>query len=766
MDALPADRDWSGLFRRAILCIWLLYGGLISYLVLMAFDKDGRYGEPARPVESITMTSGFDAGMTFGAIPDLPALKAMLADGQIANHAGAPFVQPMSYLRDGMLWMRFDMPEITTPDGQVVLSLADSRVRVARLIIDGGDLPTIRDWRIDDDDHRIGLGSRTVAFMLTKEELAGRSVWIGYKSLSALRTLVNIESRRAYENSSLRKTAWVVFLSGIVFTVGFGVLGLWLVFRHTSLLLIALLAATTFTTLFGGGGLFHGFVFVEHPNLADFFAYIPKPLSIGLWLLLAMRTNPSIRPPFRLAVHAVIFLAALQPVTFALKLWLGWPVPAVATSAWPTLMMLATGMLIIAWEIVRRRNRLAVLFALAWSPVVLGMLVRSLVILWPTPALLVGLAADPLLDIVLSITLLALMAVVNIQRDSLAARMKAEVAEERFRSFAEIGSEGFFEIDRQGRCLTANGQLSKMIGLESGMPLKESLAERLDADAVGSILAVLNGLPPNEKTSVEFSMRDGSGIRWLSLSAQSITDSGTAHFRGTISDMTASVLQRERAGHVNTMMALGEMAAGLAHEVNNLIHPIVNLVRRIRDRHVGDTEGVRLADLVLKSGERAGVIVANVLAQTRAGARSGPPISLTLAVQAALDTIETSVPGNIRLHRDIAPVSGIEIDGGEMVQVLANLFANAVRAIDGNGEISVTLHQENHAILLLVTDTGKGIATTITPDIIRAFGPSQTSTGLGLSIIHDLVKRWGGTFILEPNPVKGTRAVIRFDRAG
>ena len=213
------------------------------------------------------------------------------------------------------------------------------------------------------------------------------------------------------------------------------------------------------------------------------------------------------------------------------------------------------------------------------------------------------------------------------------------------------------------------------------------------------------------------------------------------------------------------MVTLGELSAGIAHEVNNLIHPIVNLVRRVKDRHVSDKEGVRLADLVLKSAERAGLIVANVLTHARSGNNATPRLTLSLAVDAALDTLETSVPSNIQIKRDIGPVSSIEIDGGEMLQVLANLFANAVRAIEGAGEISVRLEQKDDQILLMVSDTGRGIATAITQDTIRAFSPSQTSTGLGLSIIDGLVKGWGGTFMLSPHPIRGTEATIRFDRA-
>ncbi len=755
-DDLPerADRDGTVVTRLASRALILAYALSLVALLAAALRHDAARTPLRFDGETRIVSGGMDYALANGPLAGPDAVLTGPIASTFVPAGNDMEVRPMAYFDDGAMWLRVRPPSVDTPDGQVTLSLPDNRVRQARLVLARNGTVTVRDWRLDDDARRAGVSTNAPAFHFDAKELDGATVLIGYKSLSLLRTLLIVESRRAWEARVAGGAAWVLLMSGALAMLALLLAGLAVFLRNGDLALLAVLTGATMSIIFGGAGFVHTLLLPQSPVLADFIAYTPKPLGVTIWLVLLGRylrldiTAPAL-------FHALVimgFAVAFQSVIVGFWMGYGVRLPFMTTSAMPVLAALAAGMAVLAWR-AARGDRRALVFALCWAPVAVGLGIRSAIILSPDAGSARFLAQDRFLDVILSLVLLSVALIVGLQRRTQAARLRAESAEERFRGFAGLVGQGFFELSADGRIVTAAGPLAERIGLAPGRSFAAALAAAGAAPEAVGRLATADGAARD----IEIPVPGGSPA----ILSFAIGPGPSGGRRGAIADVTERVSRRREESRQRTLVALGEMATSVAHEVNNLIHPIVNLARRLKDRHVTSEEGRRLSDLVIASGERAGVIVASVMSNVRAAEPNGHAEPLPSALSNALDSLAPTIPASIRFRRNIAAGTAATIDPGELLQVLANLVGNAVRALKGSGSIDVSLETLPGRNLIIVEDDGPGVPDTILAQGFRAFAEGgDGSAGLGLSIVASIAARLGGQFTLENRPQGGARAVI------
>src|SRR6185369_1038782 len=219
-------------------------------------------------------------------------------------------------------------------------------------------------------------------------------------------------------------------------------------------------------------------------------------------------------------------------------------------------------------------------------------------------------------------------------------------------------------------------------------------------------------------------------------------------FRGIASDVTELRNRREREAQQQKMAAVGQLAGGIAHEINNLLHPIINLSRRVAGDFSSKDERRRYLDIVIDAGVRAGEIVAGVLATVRPDVGETVTVPLSEAVRRAAESIRPVVPDSVRFEVAIASEGGPPVKSGEMLQVLTNLVANAIYATGGSGQITVTLAEAAGARELAVSDDGQGMDAETRQRALEPFFTTKDvgqGTGLGLSIVYSIVRGWGGS---------------------
>ncbi|MDX6766382.1 MAG: ATP-binding protein [Candidatus Methylacidiphilales bacterium] len=214
------------------------------------------------------------------------------------------------------------------------------------------------------------------------------------------------------------------------------------------------------------------------------------------------------------------------------------------------------------------------------------------------------------------------------------------------------------------------------------------------------------------------------------------------------------------------MQALGRMAAGVAHEFNNLLHIISGNLRIFSGR--GQTPSVdrELVDKIIEATERGGRIVEQLLSATRQGTPDLRRASLNEVVQKTVFLAQSALRKDVRLILTLDPkLPPVMMDSAQIQQVILNLLINAQDAIGGDGKIIIatgsTMQRLNEGVsrhvFCVVQDSGSGIAE---KDIEHLFDPFFTTkppgkgTGLGLSTSRGILEQHRGAILarnIEPH---------------
>ncbi len=218
--------------------------------------------------------------------------------------------------------------------------------------------------------------------------------------------------------------------------------------------------------------------------------------------------------------------------------------------------------------------------------------------------------------------------------------------------------------------------------------------------------------------------------------------------------------QKSRAEHLAT---LGELAAGLAHEIRNPLAGIAGVIEIIgRDLPKGSPAQKVLKD-VRTEVAHINRIVTNLLeiARPKPPAFDGLDLVVT-AEQAMLFAREQATAKSISFElTKEKPLPPIEHDSGQILQVLLNLLLNAIQACEEKGSVKVEFGQDEESAWVAVTDTGRGISPETLPNIFRPFFTTKgNGTGLGLPLAKRIVEDHNGRIEVESWPGKGSRFVV------
>jgi signal transduction histidine kinase len=220
---------------------------------------------------------------------------------------------------------------------------------------------------------------------------------------------------------------------------------------------------------------------------------------------------------------------------------------------------------------------------------------------------------------------------------------------------------------------------------------------------------------------------------------------------------------------VDRLAALGELASGIAHEVRNPLAGMKTSAQVLATRAT-DEESRSLVDGIQEEIERLDRMVTDLLNF----ARPTPPALGAHEVAPLLDKslalIHTHLRKNgVRLVKECGAVPSVRVDPNQLQQIFLNFFLNSLKAMPGGGTLTVRLfsHPEEREIVRVeISDTGVGIPP---EQIDRVFDPFFTTdprgVGLGLSVVHTLVRENGGSVGLASEPGKGTRVTLRLPAA-
>ena len=327
-------------------------------------------------------------------------------------------------------------------------------------------------------------------------------------------------------------------------------------------------------------------------------------------------------------------------------------------------------------------------------------------------------------------------------------------------------------------------------------------AALIDADALGPaaprvLETLMHATPPTPVIVIEDDGADAAAHAWLERGADD-------HLERTV--MSAPVLRRaiesavarsrarelrRRLEHADRLAAIGTLAAGVAHEVNNPAayvlmnlktcrEHIADLRRELAERNDGVPEadgGNELLDEMsemLEDNVRGVERIVGIVQALRSYARSEPdeiePLDVAAVCRDAFDLVGNQLRHRARLSVDLAPVPTIAADARKLSQVVINLLVNAGDAVaaasaDRVHEISLRCTSRDGRVEIAVSDTGIGIPASHRARIYEPFfttKPRGGGSGLGLSIVRDIVERFGGRIAVDSTPGRGTTFTVRF----
>jgi PAS domain S-box-containing protein len=289
--------------------------------------------------------------------------------------------------------------------------------------------------------------------------------------------------------------------------------------------------------------------------------------------------------------------------------------------------------------------------------------------------------------------------------------------------------------------------------------------------------------PTVEQRALECELVQASGRRIPVSVSTAPLPTGSGQHSGLVvilRDLEEVVALRARLATTERLAAVGQLASGIAHEINN---PLAFV--RANLHHLGKQcaalaassgpDGSAVADGALlddfgevieesmQGVERALRIVRDLNAFSHGGGDTRQPVSLDELVDQVLDVAALGLAPGVRVERVSGAASEVHASPQRLKQLFLNLFWNAGRAVGEAGVIRVETRSEGDRVVATVSDDGCGIDSA---DLARVFDPFFTTgsagdgAGLGLAICHEIVRSHGGTIELESARARGTRVRV------
>lgn len=371
----------------------------------------------------------------------------------------------------------------------------------------------------------------------------------------------------------------------------------------------------------------------------------------------------------------------------------------------------------------------------------------------------------------------AVAEVADLQLD--AARQSASSHAARWRAIVDTATEGIVTIDERGTIEEVNGAAERLFGFGSGeltgknvrvlmpSPHQEMHDEYLRAylkTGERRIIGIGREVMGRHRNGTEFP---------IDLSVGEGTSQGQRFFAAVIRDLTERKEMQMKLAQTERLAAVGELAAGIAHEVNNPLGSILIYAHLLCEDLAGDAERRADAELILREANRCRAIVGGLLDFARQSKVERAPVDLRELAEEAARNVAVQVDDPRLEVRVEAPAAlpPAQVDRDQLLQVLLNLVRNAADAMPAGGTVTLRLGHaaERGEHVIEVSDTGPGIPA---EHMDRLFSPFFTTkpvgrgTGLGLPICYGIVKMHRGSISARNRaPERGAAFEVRLPSA-
>ena len=397
---------------------------------------------------------------------------------------------------------------------------------------------------------------------------------------------------------------------------------------------------------------------------------------------------------------------------------------------------------------------------------------------WPdTPSVLEGLPPADVAWVTVGINVFAFYAVAflagQLAENLRWADVAMEAASEKIadleafnRNVIDHLANGLTTMDANGRVMTYNRAAAAITGWEgdvTGRPATEVLQL---PESFSTALASDRESGRARRVDYTYHRADGRPIE-LGVSAAPLPlGAGQRGFIFTFQDVT-DIKGLERTAQMRQRLAaVGEMAAGIAHEIRNPLASMSGAIQVLRGELPLSTEQAQLMDIVLRESDRLNGTIRSFLTYARPSPVAVARIDVRRAVEDTAKLLRTSPELSAHHHVALsvpeAPV-WLDADENQLKQIMWNLATNGLKAMPKGGRLELFAEADDTSVSIGVRDEGTGIPAEQVDSIFDPFrGSFGRGTGLGLAIVHRIVTDYNGRIDVESTVGRGTTITARF----
>ena len=279
--------------------------------------------------------------------------------------------------------------------------------------------------------------------------------------------------------------------------------------------------------------------------------------------------------------------------------------------------------------------------------------------------------------------------------------------------------------------------------------------------------ASISRLQLPEETILTVSIRDITARRQHEAALRAMHDELERRVAQRTAELRATTQQLWQAAK---LASVGELSAGIAHELNNPLATICLRIESALARTAPDDPRRRALEVIQQEAKRMADLVSNLLQFSRRGADARSTVNVGEELTKTTELIDHHLrKREVRIAQDFDPQAPmIAADRQKLRQVFLNLLTNAADAMPRGGELrlkvsAITLENDRPGVVIEFTDTGHGIAPEHLPNVFEPFFTTKEEgkgTGLGLAICRRIVQEHGGRLAIESQPGLGTTVRI------
>lgn len=366
-----------------------------------------------------------------------------------------------------------------------------------------------------------------------------------------------------------------------------------------------------------------------------------------------------------------------------------------------------------------------------------------------------------------------LIGIVHDETEQRSRALALSESEARYREIVENAQEGVWLLDADSNTEYVNPYMEKILGYSPGAMIGRSIFSFMDERGIELCKTNLDRRKQGvrETHDFEFLRTDGERVH-VSIATSPIVDSDGTYrgALGLVSDITGRKRMELQLVRLERFRALGEMAAGISHNLNNILTGVLGPARFLQ-RATTDPEILEDVDSIVRSTLRATDLIRKLHMST--AFMSTTELQQVDVNHVVLEAVQQTRPR----WKDEAEARGVTVDlvarltdvptaigtVDGLTDVLVNLISNAIDAMPDGGTVTVGTQRGPTGVILTVSDTGVGMGEETRRRVFEPFFTTKqdVGSGLGLSTSYGAVSQWGGDMDVSSTPDKGSVFTIR-----